>query len=238
MPYDVTATFSQEQIKLHSTRPVEMYVLNASLSGNEFLYYCNNNQDVYGFNMTASGDLGATEQLYTGLPIERGLVKNSINGQVSEVSVSIPNVNRVIEAIIQDNNYLRGNEIYILTGFGKNLPSGSTAGHIGTSPDRFAVMKEKMYVDSVTSDENVVAFSCKPKFSLRNVILPGRTFSKECAWAMKGKYRGTECLGNGSINATTYPKCDGTIEQCRLRANTARYGGFPGIPQKGVVIVS
>ena len=238
MAYDVTATMFSEMVKLSGTRIVELYVINASISGWTPLYYISNNQNVVGFNMTASGNLGATEQTYTGLPIERGLIKNSIDGQISEVSISVPNVNRTMEAIIQSNNYLRGNEVYILTGFGKNLPSGSTAGHIGTSSDRFAIMKEKMFVDSVTSDENAVTFSCKPKFSLRNVVLPGRAFSRECAWAIKGKYRGTECLGDGSINPTTYPKCDGTLEQCRERANTARFGGFPGIPARGIVIVS
>jgi len=238
MPYNVTASFSNSQVRLSGERAIELYVLNSSLTGFEPMYYINNNQDVYSFNMTASGNLGATEQLYTGFPIERGLIKNSLDGTISEISVSIPNTNRVMEAVIQNNNYLRGNEVYIMTGFGKSLPTGNTANHIGISPDRFSIMKEKMFVDGVASDENAVTFLCKPKFSLRNVVLPGRTYSRECFWAMRKTYRGTECLGNRHINATLYPKCDGTLEQCRERGNTARYGGFPGIPGKGFSIIS
>jgi len=239
MPYNVTATFSNSQVRLSGERQVELYVINASLSGWLPMYYYNGNQDIFGFNMTASGNLGATDnENYTGLPIERGLIKNSLDGQITEVSVTVPNVNRVMESIIQGSNYLRGNEVHIITGFAKNLPSGSTAKHIGETPDRFAIIPEKMYIDSVTSDENAVVFSCKSKFTLRNVVLPGRTFCKECAWALKGKYRGTECLGSGNISATTFPDCDSTLEQCRERQNTARFGGFPSVPNRGFSVIS
>lgn len=239
MSYDVSATVSEQQVKLDGTRPINMFVLNASLSGWNPLYYADNNQDVFGFEMNASGNLVATDNIvYTGLPIQYDTIKNQTTGEISEVSISIPNTDRVIDGHIQDNNYLRGRDVYILTCFADHLPSGSTATHIGTSPDRFATIKEKMYVDAVTTNQDVATFSCKPKFVIKNIVLPGRTFSRECSWALKGRYLETECDPSSNISATTFPTCDGTLENCRARNNVARFGGFVSIPSRGITIIT
>jgi len=236
MSYNITASFSEEQAKLEGTFPIEMYVLNASRSGWDPSYYVNMNEDVYGYEINASGDLTATETVYTRGRIEKGEMTTNTTGEIPDVSVSIPNVDRAAESLIQNNNYLRGYDIYLITTFAKFLPSGSTYRHIGTTPDKNAVMKEKMYVDSTTSNESAVTFSCKPKFTLQNIVLPRRRFSKECYWALDGDYKGADCDPDGDINGTTFPTCDGTLDQCRARGNDARYGGFVGIPGRGVWI--
>ena len=234
MPYTVTATFSGEQRKVETIQPITMYILNASQSGTNYLYYTNYNQDVYGYKMDSSGNLVATEQLYTGIPVNYDEIKTNISGETSEVSISVPNVDRVIESYIQSNNYLRGNEAYIVTTFTKFLPSGATAEHIGTSSDRNAIMKEKMYVDSTSSDEEVVIFSCKPKFIIKNIVVPGRKFSRECPWT----YLGTDnCDPYASINSASFTTCDYTLEDCRERSNATYFGGFPSIPRRGIVIL-
>ena len=71
MAYNVTATFSREQVKIEGTFPVDMYVVNASPTGVEYLYFVNSNQDIYGFQLNASGDVTATEELYHRAKIER-----------------------------------------------------------------------------------------------------------------------------------------------------------------------
>lgn len=237
--YNVSATFNEEQVKLSGTFPIGMYVLNASLSGWDPLYYTTLNQDIFGYEMDNNGNLVATDsQTYTGLPIQRGDIESTTDGKISELTISIPNTDREIESIIQTNDYLRGREVYVLTGYAKHLPSGATAKHIGSDSDRFAIIKEKYYVDSVTSNMEVVAFSCKPKFVIKNMILPGRTYSRECSWALDGRYLGSECDPLASINSVTYPNCDGTLENCRARTNVKRYGGFTSVPNKGFIILS
>jgi len=243
MSIDINATFSKEAIKREGIGIIDMYILNASVNGFDPLYFANWNQNIRGFQMNATGDLLATTELYTGLPIERESVKSNLSGEISEVSISIPNVDRNMESYIQSYDYLRGRNVYCLTSFVKHLPSGNSANHIGSVPDRFAIMKEKLYVDGVRSDAKVVTFSCKPKFLIKNKILPGRTFSRECSWS----YASSEC---GITNATllaSYPKCDGTLEQCIERKNRSRqcierknrsrFGGFVSVPQRGLVII-
>ena len=234
--HDVSATFATQQARLEGSYPIDMYVVNASLSGYDPLYYVNANQDVYGWTITSGGVTTTTPQLYTGLPIERGQLDTNIAGEISEVSLSIPNTNRVMESIIQNYDYLRGREIYFISTFAKHLPSGNTAEHVGNQADKNALIKEKFYIDSVNSNESAVTFSCKSKFNIRNIILPRRTFSRECTWALAGKYGESECGVSAGI-LSSYPTCDGTLNNCRTRENVARYGGFPGIPRRGFVII-
>lgn len=230
MSYDVTASFSEEQAKLEGTFPIDMYVINISQSGWTPYYFVNLNEDVYGFVLNSSGVLTDSEVIYTRGKIERGELTSNITSEISDVSISISNVDRTMESIIQSNNYLRGCEIYFVTTFTKFLPSGITYRHVGSTPDKNAVIVEKLYIDSTSSNEQVVTFTCKPKFILKNIVLPKRRFSKECYWALNGDYLGTECDPLGDINATTFPTCDGTLEQCRSRGASSRFGGFSGVP--------
>jgi len=240
MTIDVNATFSSEQVKKEGIGIVDMYILNASPNGFYPLYFINYNQNVIGFHLNVNENLTASTEIYTGLPITREAIKTNIDGDTSGISISIPNVDRTIESYIQHKRYLRGCDIYCLTAFTKHLPSGADAGHIGESPDRYAVLKEKLYIDTVSSNENVVSFVCRPKFIIRNKMLPGRTFTRECSWASKGRYAGIECSPQNQINATrlaSYPTCDGTIDNCTERKNLTRYGGFPSVPDKGIAII-
>jgi len=242
MSINVSATFGEEQVKREGIGVIDAYILNASRTGTEYLYFANWNQNIKGFKLNATGDFLATTETYTGLPIKREEIKTNLQGEAPALSISVPNTDRNIESYIQNRSYLRGHDIYCITAFIKHLPSGSSAQHIGTDPDRFAIIKEKLYIDTVsTSDETAVSFSCKPKISIKNKVLPGRTYSRECEWASRGRYAGIECSPQNQINATmlngSYPTCDGSLEQCEERRNKVRYGGFVSIPNKGIVIV-
>jgi lambda family phage minor tail protein L len=237
MAYTVTATYATEAAKLRGSYPVDMYVLNASLSGWEPLYYVNLNQDVYGYSMSSAGVLQAAEVVYTGLPIERGDVSTNTQGEIGEISISLPNTDRVIESIVQSRKYLRGRDVYFLSCFARHLPVGVTSKHIGVAEDKNSVLKEKMGIDSVTSNEKAITFNCKSKFNIKNVVLPRRTYYKECTWVYMGKYAATECNPQSTVNTASYPTCDGSLDNCRQRKNSARFGGFPSVPRKGFIIV-
>jgi lambda family phage minor tail protein L len=226
--YDVNATFSAEQSKIEGSHPIHMVVVNASRTGWSPMYYADINQSIYGFVMQASGELDSTATLYTALPIDGGSIKTTLDAQVSEVTVSIPNVNRAIESLIQTKKYFRGHDVYFVTSFAESLPSGSTAYHIGDTEDHNAAIIDKFYINSTSSNDQAVTFSCKTKFDIKNVAIPRRTYTRTCFWAEN--YLGTECDPNASINSASLPTCDGTLEECRERHNQKRFGGFPGIP--------
>lgn len=237
MAYIVPATFSQEQARQQGAEPIQMYVLNASQSGTDHKYYVNYNQDVYGYQLDANGNMISATQLYTGVPVSLGGMKTDTGGEVTDVQVSIPNTDRIAESFIQNQNYLRGKEIYIITTFAANLPIGPAANYLGSASDKNAVLKEKFIIDTATSDEVAVTFICKPKFMIKNVVVPNRFYSRECQWALKAKYAATECDPLASVNTASFPTCDGSLDNCKLRHNVKRFGGFPSIPTKGITVV-
>ena len=233
MAYDVTASFQDEARKTEGISIIDMYAVNASYSGWSPYYYVNYNQNIYGYAVNATGDLTSATQLYTALPIQRDNINTNIQGEIGGVSISVPNVDRTVETLIQDYDYLRGCDIHIISFFAKHLPSGTGAKYIGTSDDYNAGMKEKTYVDGVTSNQDVVTFTCKSKFNIRNVVLPGRRFSRECSWddASTG-----ECSVSGAI-IVSYPTCDKSLLNCRERQNEEHFGGFPSIPNTAKLVV-
>ena len=232
MSYSVNATFSSSQAKLEGEFPLDMYAINASLTGWDLLYYANVNQDVYGFEIDSNKNITSATVLYTGLPIGRGSVKTTLDEQIPGLDITVPNVDRVIESYIQAYNYLRGQEVIAMTTFAKYLPTGNSAYYIGETPDPAAVMTDKLYVDGTSSSEETVTFTCKSKFVIKNVVLPNRKYSRECSW----EYGGNECDPTVAIDYDTYPTCDYTLTSCRARNNDSRYGGFPGIPKRGIYV--
>jgi len=234
MPYNTTATLDEHLAqRIGGSALIEMYILNASLSGQDYLYYVNYNQDVYGYTLNADGDLTATEVLYTGFPISRDSVTSDTSGEVTELQVGIPNVDREMESIIQDKDYLRGCSINFVFAFASNLPSGSTTYHIGSVPDKNAVITEKLYIDTASSNQEVVTFSCKPKFIIKNIVFPSRRYTVRCSW----EYLEDECDPYSTVNSASYPTCKKNLDSCRERDNSGRFGGFPAIPKKGVYIL-
>jgi len=121
--------------------------------------------------------------------------------------------------------------------FARHLPVGDGDKFLGASPDGNAYIKDKYYIDTLTSNENVITFVCKSKFDIKQIVVPGRRYSLECQWAIQGRYLGSECDIGSDIAVATYPTCDGTLENCRERNNDARFGGFVSIPRRGFLIV-
>ena len=71
------------------------------------------------------------------------------------------------------------------------------------------------------------------KFLIKNKILPGRTFSRECAW----DYAASDCLVTNATLIASYPTCDGSLDNCIERKNRSRFGGFVSIPSQGITII-
>jgi len=507
MGYNVTASFSTEQAKREGTHPIDMYVINASPSGTDYHYYVHLNNNVVGYALNATGDITSATTLYTRAWVERDDVNTNVQGEINEISFSVPNIDRAMESIIQSKDYLRGRDVHVLTYFAKHLPAyriqntgtptnykvddetgvtfnasnnmfsfkdgqsfievegldlstytgdstgrknfivlkdsegysawgwigeagsgeslgsnlvtngdfetGDTSGwstanatavatttdpyggsyclslkdwgsgarlhqtldpleskslykfsfyakkinadpggyiysstnnsvhytnadmnnftasvweglahyftanndvegndrlfvyaqgsgddgdevyydniyikevtdcntdgvhiynnnvagsqnwidvhasfnykdssytfdiyeikspakYIGATPDHQSYLKEKYYIDSVNTNEKSVTFNCKSKFDIKKIQIPGRRFTGECQWALKGKYLASECDYGGNINSASYPTCDGTLENCRERGNENRFGGFPSIPRGGITII-
>jgi lambda family phage minor tail protein L len=231
MAYSVTATYQKEAVKLSGTFPVDMYAINATPTGDtpDYRYYINNNYNVYGFQLNATGEVTSSEQLYTGLPIKREPIQSNLEGEIAGLSITVPNTDRVVEALIQNYNYLRGCDVHILSFFAKHLPSGAGADYIGETADHNAGMKEKYYIDTVSANEEAVTFTCKSKFNINKISIPGRKFTRECSW----NFSATGDCSASATQTASWVTCNKTISDCRKRHNEARFGGYSSIPIQG-----
>ncbi len=232
MPLDVTATMDTVVASPEGLDPINMYAVNASLSGWSPLYFCDNTQDVTGYVLDSSGDITSATTTYTGYPIQGDTLNSNIEGEISGVTIAIPNVDQVLENLLQSQQYLRGCEVYIMTAFTRHLPSGSTYKFLGSVPDKRSILKEKFFIDTATSSEQVVSFTLKSKFDVRRSIVPARNYGHDCSWT----YNSTTC-GVTATNFVANPTCNLTLSDCRNRVNASRFGGFPSIPRKGFFVV-
>lgn len=232
MAYNLNATLSELQTEVEGLDAIHLYVLNASQSGVDYQYYADWNHDIVGYQLDSNGNILSATTTYTGVPIQGDVVKSNIEGEITGISLSIPNVDRTLESILHSQEYLRGKDIYVITTFARYLPSDSdNYKFIGSTPDKNAAIKEKFYIDSAQSTEQAITFSCKSKFDIKKARIPRRTFSHECQW----EYNSTEC-GVSVADYTLHPTCDLSIENCRTRNNASRFGGFLSITRSGIYI--
>jgi lambda family phage minor tail protein L len=239
---EITGTASNNQsVTVVSISETVMVVSESIVTENNvkaqfanYQYFIDNLFNVFFFKMQSDALIN-TNQEYVRARIKRDNVKLGLQGEKNAIGVTFSNVDRVLESYVQNREYLRGCNIFIITAIKKYFPTGSGYRYIGTSSDKNSCMKERYYIDSVTSSEMEIKFVCSHKFSLREVQIPRRTYGRTfCSWAEN--YAGEECDPDDSINTVTYPTCDGSLMQCRARNNSRRFGGFPGIPKSGAII--
>lgn len=201
-----------------------------------YQYFVKYPYNIVGYKMQ-DGDLLNVEQMYIATWVKRENVEMDLTSASKGlvVRISVGNVDRVIESMIQNRAYFRGCQLYLVTMYAKNFPEGSTASYIGSSEDYLSSTIEKLIIDSAVSTEEIVSFDCRYKFFFKDFQLPGRILDRDfCAWAKR--YKGPECDPDDNINATTYPTCNGTLADCRERGNSRRYGGFPSIPKQAIYV--
>lgn len=106
----------------------------------------------------------------------------------------------------------------------------------GGNPD--AAHQERIsiwYIEQkVDEDEQRVLFELSAPTDLQGIRLPLQQITSRCRWAHMGQYRGEACnyLGtafftkrNEPTDNPTLDRCRGDWRACKLRRNTARFGG-------------
>ena len=200
-----------------------------------YQYYVKNDANVYGFKMQG-GSIINSNQIYTAINIKREDLITVLEGARNpRIKLTVANVDRIMESLIQNRAYLRGCYIYQIAAYAKHFPTGSGYLYIGTSSDYLSLILERFEIDSTSSGESVVEFACRYKFFAKDIKIPRRLLDATfCQWAER--YGGTECDPTTAIDFDSFPTCNGTLTHCRERNNSVRFGGFPGIPKSSIFI--
>jgi lambda family phage minor tail protein L len=149
-------------------------------------------------------------------PFNIGERSESSKGEVPQVELNISNHSRVIERYLNmydiylKTNGVEGNQIKC------NLYVVNSKDLANTEPIR----SEYLELLSPKTDKDWATFTLGADNPF-NVICPKRKLIKNfCYW----KYKGVECGYTGTLGV-----CNKSLQECRERNNSARFGGFAGV---------
>lgn len=144
-----------------------------------------------------------------------GDITEDNKGRPQSVPLQISNITQTVQAYVEDNNGLTGTTVTLRVVHSQHL-------------DNIAPELEEIFtVQSTTCDSKWITFYLGCEISIQRRFPPRRVLKHFCAW--RDQYKGIECGYNGPL-----AECDGTLQSCRDRGNSTRYGGEPIIPEGGL----
>ena len=144
-----------------------------------------------------------------------GEITEDNKGKPQAVPLQVSNVTQIVQAYVEENNGLTGTTIILRVVHSQHLDN--------MSPE----LEEVFTVQSTTCDSKWVTFYLGSDISTQLRFPFRRVLKNFCAW--RDQYKGIECGYTGAL-----PACDGTLQSCRDRGNSVRYGGEPSIPEGGL----
>lgn len=160
-------------------------------------------------------DITWNGQLYQAFPFELGEVSEATDGSDPSVELKVDNTSRALSYAIETSGGAVNMPVILRVVNTENLNSAE--------PE----LEEAFVVQKTSVAEDFVTFTLGAEYSARTRRPLNRYMKNNCPF----KYKGIRCGYNGSI-ATCYH----TLVDCRKHGNSKRFGGFPGIDQKGVYI--
>ena len=152
-------------------------------------------------------------QTWTAFPFEIEPPRQSSNGEMPNFTIKVSNVTRTIEGYLEQAGGGIGADVRILVVMSEHLDL--------TTPE----LEEFFSVQSVSYDEKFVSFVLTGAVRLFKRIPFRRYLKNFCPF----QYKGAECKCTSG-----YTTCNKSLADCRLRGNSERFGGEPGIPQGGM----
>lgn len=168
-------------------------------TGEKEVRICVNNEDIVWAGYT-----------WQALPIQIGSVETDIS-QLPRFDLKLSNINRVLEEYFDESDGAVGSTVTIRVVRSQAL-------------DQAATFKETFDVQSATITDEWVTLTCGFD-GATNTRRPRDLYK---ASRCDRKYGDVTCGISDSMKAT-YPTCDGTYLECKMRGNIHRFKGVPTI---------
>lgn len=153
-------------------------------------------------------------QLYQAFPFEIGETSEDSNGSDPNVSLKVSNEGQGFQWYVEDSGGGVGTEVILRVVNSLNLNGA-------------ADLEEHYTVLDCKVDEHWIDFTLGNDYSARTRRPLDRYMKNNCPFA----YKGLRCGYNGNLSS-----CAHTLADCRSHNNSRRFGGYPGIDQKGVYV--
>ena len=223
MPEVTSSGFITEKNKAENS-PIMLYEIEILLPSPITLRLCEWDETVH--YPTSGGED------YSPFPLSHEGIGSNAFGEIDAVKVKLSSVDRTIIQHLVYNNGLIGCKVVMKLVFLDRLDDAS------------ANISNIFYIDSAETTEQTAAFVLTSKLDLYEVQIPGRLFERDhCQWLFKDE----GCwLWNGSIYVAPGGFLYGNVDcdhtrigpaGCKYHVNSSRFGGFPGIPMRGIWII-
>lgn len=155
-------------------------------------------------------------QTYTAFPFYLEPTKQSSKAELPTVSLKVCNVTQLIHAYLEDLDGAIGAKVTVRV---------VNAGHLS---ENYSELEMTFNVVASQAEADWITFTLGAASPLRKRFPQHRYIALHCNW----EFKGFECA-YGGIETT----CDRTLKRCKQLGNSARFGGYPGLNQKGWRIV-
>ena len=178
-------------------------------------------------------------QAYSPIAIKSDGLELRGDGKASMPNLTIANtlngINGAMSALCLQLSDFAGAKLTVITTLAKYLDAANFAS--GNPQARNEYKKQVWFVEQKTAENaSQVTFELSNPVDFEGMKIPCREITNYCHWAVCGRYRQDPCLYSGSAMFTKDGKptddpsldyCGGSLADCKLRDNTARFGGFP-----------
>lgn len=151
--------------------------------------------------------------VWQAFPMKLGEASEESNGSDPNLSVQVDNVAQGMTYYVEEAGGAVGTSVILRVVNSENLPNGE------------ADLEEYYVVTECKVTEQWVTFTLGNEYSARTRRPLYRYMKNNCPFT----YKGLRCGYSGSSGS-----CNHTLQDCRSHGNSKRFGGFPGIDQKGV----
>lgn len=153
-------------------------------------------------------------QLYQAFPVKLGTVGEDMTGTDPSVSLDVDNVALGMEYYVVKEKGAVETPVIIRVINTMNL-------------DGEADLEEHYMVKNTEIKEEYIRFTLGNGYSVHSRRPTDRYMKNSCRFC----YKGCRCGYYGDL-----PTCNHTLADCKRHGNSRRFGGFPGINQKGAYI--
>ena len=178
-------------------------------------------------------------QAYSPVAIKSDGLELRGDGKASMPNLAIANtlngINGAMSALCLQLSDFAGAKLTVITTLAKYLDAANFAS--GNPQARNEYKKQVWFVEQKTAENaSQVTFELSNPVDFEGMKIPCREITNYCHWAVCGRYRQDPCLYSGAAMFTKDGKptddpnldyCGGSLVDCKLRDNTARFGGFP-----------
>lgn len=156
---------------------------------------------------------GINYQFY---PISHSSISEEVSGQIQKATVTISNVNREIQALLDEYDGFRDRQIIITQVWAQTLA------------DPTAFISDTLAVKEVSVNERKVTLSLASELDVLNIRIPRKVMTRTfCRFSFKS----AECGYTGSET-----RCNRTLNRCRELENQSRFGAFPATPLQKIFL--